>query len=97
MPFVAVEEPPGILRKVDRVDRGLSEGGFDDAVEDRVEQRVLAAEVVVDLRLVGPGRPGDTVDPRSSDPAGRELLRRRVEQALPGRFRISDYPRSVAN
>ena len=69
-------------------------GGLDDPVEDGIEQCVLAAEVVVDLRLVGPGRLGDAVDPRARDAAGRELLRGRVEQALPGRFRISDHPRA---
>ena len=53
MLLVAVEEPPGILWKVGRVDRGVADGGVDDPVEDGVEEPVLAAEVVVDLRLVG--------------------------------------------
>ena len=71
--LVAVEESPCVLGEVGRVDRCLAYGRLDDPVEDGVEQPVLAPEVVVDLRLVGPGRVGDPVDTRAGDPAGREL------------------------
>src|SRR6202042_1352542 len=81
--LIAIEEPSGVFRKVGRVNRSVSYGGADDPVEHRIEQPVLAVEVMVDLGLVGLGGLRDAVDPCAGDTAGGELLLRGVEQALP--------------
>jgi hypothetical protein len=52
--------------------------------QHRVEQAVLAAEVAVELCLVGARRRDDAVDPGTGDAAFRELLRGRVEYAPAG-------------
>jgi hypothetical protein len=64
---------------------------LDDLVEDRVEQPVLAAEVVVDLRLVRPGLGRDPVHPRAGDAVRAELLAGCLQQSLPGRLSVSGH------
>jgi hypothetical protein len=56
---------------------------LDVAVEDDVEERLLAAEVVVELRLVRPGGRGDAVDAPAGQAVLGELGRRRLEEAFP--------------
>ncbi|MCW2931382.1 MAG: putative transcriptional regulator, TetR family protein [Actinomycetia bacterium] len=82
--FVQAYQAAGVARKVVRVEGHLGFHLQDRLLAHRVEQLGLAAEVVVDLRLIGAGRLPDPVDARSGDPVLGELCVGRVQHAAAG-------------
>src|SRR6202012_1782391 len=78
-------QPHGPAGDVVRVERDGVGHVLHPVRDDRVEQTVLAAEVAVELRLVGVRRRDDAVDPGTGDAALRELPGGRVQDALAGR------------
>ena len=67
---------------------GLADVGV-GLLEDREEQVVLAAEVVVQQALVDAGALGDALDPRTAEPGLRELGDRRIQDGLLGAVGIA--------
>ena len=59
--------------------------GLEHVAEDLAIERGLAAEVVVDHRLVDARGAGDAIDAGAGEPAGGELSGRSREQPLPRR------------
>ncbi len=81
---IFVVEAHGPLREVGGVDRDDVHDPLQRAEEDGVEEPVLAAEVGVELRLVGACCGHDPLDARSGDPVLGELLDRHIQNALVG-------------
>jgi len=86
---VAAGQPLGVAGQVGHVQRDTRDDLADDRGEDRVEQAVLAPEVVVDLRLVAARLRRDAVDAGAGDAVGGELGGRGVEDAALGRLGVA--------
>jgi hypothetical protein len=92
---VVVEQPACVLVEVLGVDGIVDHEAFHESREDRVEQLVLVAEVGVQQRLVAAREVGDAVDSCAGDAPGRELGRRRLEDAGPRRCSVSCHTASI--
>ena len=75
--------------------RGAAPDGLKHVVQDLAVERRLAAEVVVDHRLVHAGGTGDPVDAGAGEAMGRELGGGRGEEARTRPFR-SRGPRAAS-
>jgi hypothetical protein len=82
--FVQAYQAGGVAGKVVGVEGHLGFHLQDRLLAYRLEQLGLAAEVVIDLRLVGVGRFPDPLNARSGDPVPGELGVGRLEQATAG-------------
>src|SRR5450759_1872634 len=83
--FEVVRERPRGERLVEREIRALDR--LPVLAEDRLEDRLLVGEVVVDVPRGDAGRLGDLADARAAVALAREQLQRRLENGRPALLR----------
>ncbi len=84
--YEAAYSADGIVRVEFQLILGIADASI-EVLHRRNVEVLLAAEVVIDHRLVGTRPLGDAVDPGAADSVGGEFKDRRVQQRLPTTFR----------